>query len=220
MPATSNPGTPRSIIEMGSAHRAIRGIGSDEVQFVPELDLLNKLESSLLADPTKFPRPLAKAILVSLTKNNLFSRHEQWQNAAHLLPHVADNLGRYLRAAAEADPSLWSTFGDWFYGYQASLWGRLDWVSSQFALAFPSAHLPATVMWVLRQWLEGSVSLQQVAIAVQRICTVSPVLGRNLIRGRVDRTADPLLLRVLALGLLMAGDNEGTVRTVLARDPT
>ena len=192
---------------------------SDEVQFVPDLDLLHSLESSLLANPTGFPRTVAKATLVSLTKNNQFSRQEQWRSAAHMLPHVADNLGRYLRGAAEADPSLWPIFGEWFYQYQAYGWGRLDWVSAQFALAFPATHLPPPVMRVLQRWLESSASLQQVAIAVQRICTVNPALGRNLIRARVDRIVDPLLLRVLALGLLMAGDNEGIVRGVLARDP-
>lgn len=192
---------------------------TDDVQFIPDLDLLHNLENNLLENPTKVARTVAKAILVSLTNNNQFSRHEEWRNAAAALPHVADNLGRYLRGAAEADPSLWPTFGEWFYSYQASVWGRLDWVSSQFALAFPTAHLPSPVMSVLRRWLESSASLQQVAIAAQRICTVNPVLGRNLIRGRVDRTADPLLLRVFALGLLLAGDNEGAARSVLSRDP-
>ena len=31
MPATRNPGTPRSFTEAGSAHRATRGIGSDKL---------------------------------------------------------------------------------------------------------------------------------------------------------------------------------------------
>jgi hypothetical protein len=97
--------------------------------------------------------------------------------------------------------------------------GRLDWVSSQYALAFPALDLTSEVFGVLRQWLETSWNLQQVAVAVQRICTHEPVLGRNLIRARVDRTSDPLVQRVFALGLLMAGDSQESVRAILIRDP-
>lgn len=191
----------------------------DNVRFEPDLDLLHRLEAHVLDDARSAPRTLARAALISLSKAGDFSRHREWRARAGDFPHVADALGRYLRAAAEADPQLWTEFGEWFSQFQASAWGRSDWVSSQYALAFPASHLPQPVVAVLHYWLEHSASLQQVAIAVQRLCTLSPAQGRSLIRARVDRTADPLLLRVFGLGLQLAGDARSAVEAVLNRDP-
>ena len=199
--------------------RVVQGGVYENVEFEPDLDVLHNLESHILGHPHSIPRTLARAVLISLVKSNDFSRHREWRTNAPAFPHVADALGRYLRGAAEADPSLWNELGEWFSNYQASAWGRSDWVSSQFALAFPAANLPPDARAVLRQWLETSVSLQQVAIAAQRLCVVSPLLGRSIIRGRVDRTADPLILRVFGLGLQLAGDTRSAVEAVLRRDP-
>ncbi|MEU8143014.1 RNA-directed DNA polymerase [Nonomuraea sp. NPDC048901] len=193
--------------------------GEEESGFEPDMDTLLMLERSILAAPRNAHRTIAKAVLVSLTKLGEFSRHTEWRQTAPSLPHVADSLGRYLRRASEDNESVRNDLGDWFKTYESSPWGRLAWVSSQYALAFPAAHVPPAVHEVLRAWITTSTNIQQVAIAVQRICSSSPALGRNLIRARVDRTADPLLLRIFALGLLMAGESRGAVEAVLGRDP-
>lgn len=199
----------------------LRAVGEDydNIYFEPDLNILHALESALLDNPIHASRTVARAVLISLTKAEDFSRFREWRKRASYLPHVADALSRYLRAAAEADQDLWVEMGDWFSSYQGSAWGRSDWVSSQFALAFPAEHLPPPVETVLHRWLEASTSLQQVAVAAQRLCSVNPVVGRSLIRGRMDRTGDPLLLRVFALGLLMAGDTRSAVEATLRRDP-
>jgi hypothetical protein len=185
----------------------------------PDPGVLRELENAIIARPQGVPRPVVRAVLVSLTKAQLFDRHEDWMRVARSLPHVADAVGRYLRGAADADGALWEPLGVWFRDFATSAWGRLDWVSSQYALAFPALDLTSEVSGVLRDWLEASWNLQQVAVAVQRICTYEPVLGRNLIRARVDRTSDPLVQRVFALGLLMSGDSPDAVRSILIRDP-
>jgi hypothetical protein len=190
----------------------------EEPVFEPDLQVLLRLEGAVLEHPQTVPRPVARAVLVSLTKAQQFGRHAEWTAAARSLPHVADAVGRYMRGAADLDPSLWKPFGEWFRTFARSAYGRLDWVSSQYALGFPTTDLTGDVFIVLRDWLENSNSLQQVAIAVQRICAQEPVLGRNLVRARVDRTADPLLLRVFALGLLLAGESPDSVQPIVDRD--
>ncbi|MER5322864.1 RNA-directed DNA polymerase [Streptosporangium roseum] len=195
------------------------GYFSENMSFEPNLEVLHKLESAILADPRTASRTMARAVLVSLTKAGEFSRYMEWRDSASSLPHAADSLGRYLRGALRGNEALWHELGDWFKSYEGSPWGRLAWVSSQYALAFPAAHIPPPVFETLRRWIENSGNIQQVAIAVQRICSSSPALGRNLIRARVDRTADPLMLRVFALGLLMAGESRVAVEAVLSRDP-
>jgi len=194
------------------------GAYQEPLFFEPDLEVLHGLESWALNNPTKVSRTVAKAILVSLTNNDEFSRYREWQGSARALPHAADSLGRYLRRAAEQGVASWGELGNWFSEYQASVWGRLDWVSSQFGLVFPANHIPGPVATVFQNWLKASSNLQQIAIAVQRLCTIAPVVSRNLIRARLDRTADPLLLRVFALGLLLAGDNRAAVKDVLVRD--
>lgn len=195
----------------------VGGMYEDPV-FEPDLGTLLELEAAVIARPQMIPRPVARAVLVSLTKAQHFDRYHEWMAVAHSLPHVADAVGRYLRSAADIDNALWGQLGLWFRDFAGSAWGRLDWVSSQYALAFPALDLTSEVSGVLRQWLETSSSLQQIAVAVQRICTHEPVLGRDLIRARIDRTTDPLIQRVFALGLLMAGDSEESVRPILIRD--
>jgi hypothetical protein len=191
----------------------------EEPVVVLDPGVLRELENRIIAKPQSVARPVTRAVLVSLTKTQLFDRRKEWMLAAGSLPHAADAVGRYLRGAADIDGALWEPLGVWFRDFAASAWGRLDWVSSQYALAFPALDLTSEVFGVLRQWLETSWNLQQVAVAVQRICTHEPVLGRNLIRARVDRTSDPLVQRVFALGLLMAGDSQESVRAILIRDP-
>lgn len=194
------------------------GARYEEPQFEPDLEILHKLEAALLASPTGSARTVAKAVLVSLSKAGEFSRWEEWTEAARSLPHVADALGRYFRGAAEDDASRLLPLADWFVGYQASSWGRLEWVASQYALVFPADDMPPPAFAVLRDWLSTSTSLQQLAIATQRLCSTQPALGRSLIRARVDRTADPLLMRVFALGLLLAGETQPDVEAILRRD--
>jgi hypothetical protein len=190
----------------------------DDQGFVPDLDLLLQLEGALLDNPTSVQRTVARAVLVSLTEHAKFEREAEWRAAARHLPHAADALSRYLRGAAQAGFVSWADLGDWFRTYQGAAWGRLDWVSSQYATMFPADALPATVHGVLYDWLERSNNVQQIAIATQRLTAATPVVGRNLIRGRVDRVADPILLRILALGLVTAGDNRASVEAVLVRD--
>ncbi len=202
----------------------LRLIGGDEyggepLDFELDLDTLHSLEDVVLSSGGNIPRTVARAVLVSLTKTEEFSRHTEWQDRCHLFPHAAEAMGRYFRAAAEKSVVHWAELGDWFDQFEASAWGRSDWVSSQFALAFPAESLPPATRSVLLRWLQQSGNVQQVAIAVQRICSTDPVIGRNVIRARVDRTTDPLLLRLFALGLQLAGDSEADAEAILRRDP-
>lgn len=193
--------------------------GGAPTDFELDLNTLHSLEEAVLSSAGNIPRTVVRAVLVSLTKTEEFSRHAEWRSRCRFFPHAAEAVGRYLRAAAENDIVNWSDLGEWFHDFQASAWGRSDWVSSQFALAFPAESMPAATRSVLLQWLQRSGNVQQVAIAVQRIGSTDPVVARNMIRARVDRTTDPLLLRLFALGLQLAGDSEADVEAVLRRDP-
>lgn len=177
-----------------------------------------ELEDELLTSPKEFPRPLIRAVLVSLTKNMEFSREAEWRSRAHDFAHAADALGRYLRGASVVDPGLWWEYADWFHGFDRSLYGALDWVSSQYALMFPSFHVQGQVVEILRRWLTDSSDLQQVAVATQRLAATDPALARAVIRRRIDEAADPLIVRTFALGLLMTGEID-LARGALRRDP-
>lgn len=180
---------------------------------------LLRAEELLLSRPQYVPRRIGTVVLKGLRKHNLFERYPDWIAKAHLLPHLADSLSRYFAAASTAAAPPDVDLGRWFADVVGSPWGRLDWVSAQYALAFPTTELPNLVSEVLRKWLRESSNLQQVAVAGHRLATTDPMFARNEIRARIDQVADPLLLRTLGLSLLHAGEGRRTVSTILGRHP-
>ncbi|WP_326545186.1 RNA-directed DNA polymerase [Mycolicibacterium sp. ND9-15] len=191
----------------------------EEVDVAVNADVLTSLEREILDNPDGFGRPVIRSVLHSLTEYGIFDNSAEWRRIAHRVPHVADNLGRYLRGSMDA---AW--FGsevtdcvNWFTEYVASTWGRQNWVTSQFALAFDDNTSPR-VREVLARWLDSSTDLQQVAIAAERMSAMDQSYARYVMRSRADGTSDPLLLRVFALGLLRTKADRGTVAAVLERD--
>lgn len=192
---------------------------NEEVNIAVNADVLTGLEREILNNPDSFGRPVIRSVLHSLTKYAIFDNSAEWRRIAHRVPHVADNLGRYLRGSMDA---AW--FGsevtdcvDWFIQYVDSAWGRQNWVTSQFALAFDDNTSPR-VKEVLARWLESSTDLQQVAIAAERMSAMDQSYARYVMTSRADGTSDPLLLRIFALGLLRAKADRGTIAAVLYRD--
>jgi hypothetical protein len=106
----------------------------------------------------------------------------------------------------------------WLKDIRAAGWAIPDWVDAQFSLIFPAEEMQETERANLREWLATSTNLQKIAIAAQRLAAVEPSTCRDLIRSRVDHVADSLALRVLALGLLSAGDDRRAIQAILDRD--
>jgi hypothetical protein len=178
---------------------------------------LTEAEARVLDDPTKTSRSFVGLVLRSLIHYKKFDRAMAWMNESHHLPHAADNLGRYVSAATEHD--LWANIAveDWFVDSNGSGWPHLDWVAAQHALAVPSHKLKEPGTRVLRGWLAESASIQRLAVAVQRLATLDPVATRVAITSRLDNTGDPLLIRLLALGLVAAEGSKDVARSALAR---
>lgn len=191
----------------------------EEVEIAVDDSVLVDLEREILNDPDAFGRPVIRSVLHSLTKYELFENAIEWQKVAHRVPHVADNLGRYLRHSMDDawSGSVVSDCADWFIAYVASTYGRQNWVTSQFALAFDENNSPR-IREVLVRWLDSSADLQQVAIAAERMSAMDPSYARYVMTARADGTSDPLLLRIFALGLLRAKADRATVSAILGRD--
>jgi hypothetical protein len=208
-----------NLIEVEFRKMKLSEYSDDEVDVVVNADVLTNLETEILDNPEEFGRPTIRSVLHSLTTHQIFDRSAQWRAIAHRIPHLADNLGRYLRGSMDN-----SWFGPeirdcvtWFVEYVESVWGRQSWVISQLALAFDD-DLSHRIRDVLAVWLASSSDLQQVAIAAQRMSAIDPTYARDVMRSRADETTDPLLLRIFALGLLQAKSDRATVTAVLDRD--
>lgn len=193
----------------------------EEIDVAVNADILTNLECEVLRNPDEFGRPVIRSVLRSLVKYRIFGSAAEWRRIAFRIPHVADSLGRYLRGSMDLDAA---GFGpevkdcvNWFTDYVESSWGRQNWATSQFALAFDE-NTSHQIREVLEGWLQSSGDLQQVAIAAERMSAMDPTYARDVMRSRADRTSDPLLLRVFALGLLQAKADRGTVVAVLNRD--
>ena len=189
-----------------------------EMTFV-DRGALREAEEEVLSAPSRSPRSKVGIVLKSLIRYDDYSRITDWMTAAPYLPHAADKLSRYLAAG---NRSLWG-FGldlpKWFTDLQQSGWPHLEWVQAQHALAVPSEQVDGGMQTVLEGWLSESSNLQKVAVAVQRIAAAHPVRYRALVTARIDSVHDPLLARLLALGLLMAAQPRDDVRQALRRHP-
>jgi len=185
-----------------------------------DTELLEELEDKIVANPLKASRTVASAVLVGLREQSMFDRATDWMDIAHYLPHVSDRVGRYFRGWAEvhAEDGAWEHLSDWFYHYAHSSWGKLAWGTNQYALALPSGTQNDDVQKLFEQWLDSD-DVQQLAIAVQRVGRSNPLALKNAVRRRADATADPLLHRLFALGILGLGEGSHLPRSILARDP-
>lgn len=103
-----------------------RRLGSDytgeEVIEYDTKDLL-ELEQRILSAPSQTPRTTLRAVLTSLRRWREWSRWRKWLEIAHEIPHAADSVGRYLRAAIREGSILsaqrrnWEEVAAWFHDY-------------------------------------------------------------------------------------------------------
>lgn len=209
------------------AQQLIRVVRDDEAYadypdaFATYIDAseLEEAEAEILSAPRDSSRTKAGLVLKSLRYYEQFTRIQEWLDIARYLPHAADHLSRlvaraHYRGALRVSPS------DWFVQEQARGWSYLEWVSAQHALAVPSDQVSSDARAILTAWLRSSQSLQQVAVAVQRLGSAPSNSVRTAIVDRIDATNDPLVLRVLALGLLQANGPRPRVEAALRRHPT
>lgn len=209
----------RRLIQVPKQSRYLRDDYADVLwTYVDRSDLLDA-ESQVLDDPKHAARSTASLVLRSLIHHEQFDRFDDWARASKYLPHAADNVGRYLAAARAKNAWALITLEGWFVESEESDWPHLDWVSAQHALAIPSAFEGQDYAAILRGWLGSSDNLQKLAVAVQRLSASEPMYVRSVTAHRLDRTADPLLVRLLALGHLASGGRQRTVETALSRRP-
>ncbi|MEV1109379.1 RNA-directed DNA polymerase [Micromonospora sp. NPDC049751] len=186
---------------------------------------LLSLQEEFLEDPGAVPRTKLRAVLTTLVRCSSFDHWDDWMGAAHRIPHVADALGRYLQKGAEhldmpglVESSRWEPLQEFVVDFAQRRWGKVNWVAAQLALSVPAGKMGASMVEMMKLWLAEGDDVQKVAIAVQRLAAERPVDCRDIIRSKIDRTTDPVLLRVLALGLVAAKDERRLVRSVLDRD--
>lgn len=190
-----------------------------EMTFV-DRGALREAEEQVLSSPSRTPRSKVGIVLKSLIRYDEYSRIDEWMAAAPYLPHAADKLSRYLAASNHSWWGIGLDLAKWFTELQQSGWPHVEWVQAQHALAVPSEQVDEGMQSILESWLSDSSNLQKVAVAVQRIAATHPVRYRALVAARIDSVHDPLLTRLLALGLLMAAQARDDVRQALRRHPS
>ncbi|WP_426302047.1 RNA-directed DNA polymerase [Arthrobacter sp. R-11] len=182
-----------------------------------DLAPLAHAEEHLLRNPRGINRGEGAMVLRALRKYEKTDRYLEWRKIAHQLPHLADSLGRYFASAIDSNGRARAALERWFVVFERSPWASLEWVSTQYAMAFSSTNLPPSIGTILHGWLKSSHSLQQVSLAAQRLSIVDPKLARATISARSSHEMDPQVQRALALGLAAAGGGQRDVRELLAR---
>jgi hypothetical protein len=199
--------------------RTVGGEYGEQPTVVEDIGPIKSIEDAILSNALGKPAWLLKAVLVTLRKARSFDRLADWTNVAHLIPHAADSLGRYLKDAyRDTDPWVFS-ISDWVANISETKWATLNWISAQWALSIPNSAMGPRYIASMERWLESSTDPQQLAIAGQRLAIANPAGCRDIIRARVDHVHSPLLLRIMALSLLGANDDRGAIRSILRRDP-
>ncbi|MBF4606541.1 hypothetical protein [Curtobacterium sp. VKM Ac-1393] len=162
-------------------------------------------EDAALQNPREQSRTELGLVLRSLWKSRRFGRSAEWMDASRWILHGADHLSRYLREAGSAGAVSLDRLNEWFVGEHTSDWPHTDWVAAQHATAIAADAMSNDAVRVLRSWLAHSQNAQKLAVAVQRLASIEPQPTRRTIRGRIDSAHDPILIRLLVLGLLASG---------------
>ncbi|MFI7279694.1 RNA-directed DNA polymerase [Micromonospora chersina] len=211
------------VVDLAASKTGEGGYGAPVV--VRDSGHLLELEEEYLADPGAFPRTKLRAVLTSLVRRQKFQRWLDWMNMAHRIPHVADALGRYLEKGADhgvpgrSGEPRWELLQDFVVDFSQREWGKVNWVMAQLALSVPASKMGPHVIEMIRSWLADSDDVQKVAISAQRLAAERPADCRDIIRSRIDRISDPVLLRIMALGLVASNDERRLTRSILERDP-
>jgi hypothetical protein len=190
-----------------------------------DLARLQRAEVRMLKDENDRTRSSLRKILVSLRDAKSFSRCEDWLGQAHMLPHVSDALGRYLRASAvereKYEEGLrWEQIEEWLLDFFTQPWSRLAWVKAQLALSVPTSKIRDKLANEMRTWLTESSDIQLIAVAAERLAVCQPQICRSIVSSRSDTTADPLLQRILGLAVLTTGQSRGLAQNLIRRDPS
>jgi hypothetical protein len=190
--------------EIPLQQRMVADYDDSEIELDPDqlLELEDRILSGAISHPT-----IARAVLRSLREHKLTERFKEWAQTAPKIPHLADPLSLYLRAAATAvddeapwgDASGWEYLGQWIQQLRTAGWTTLDWVDARYSLIFPHEKANAAEVENLRSWLHSASNLQKIAVAAQRLSAIDAASCRDIIRSRVDHINDSLTQRVLVL---------------------
>ena len=196
-----------------------RGEYGQRSEWVKDVDRLVSLRADILTEPANRSTSLLKGTLNALRSEGDFRGALSWLERARHMPHAASAMGRYLRAAIHAKAVDATAAQEQLLEFLESPWAKLDWVAAQLALSIAHNDMTPPYLELLRGWLEESDDPQKVAIAGQRLAKVDPTACRDIVRGRLDATSNPFLIRLMALTLLESGDDRRLVKNALARDP-
>lgn len=203
--------------------------GPVEVLDRSDLSLLMKLEDFVIELGSEAPRDWLRSTLQLLIANRAFGREGEWRRNACDIPHAADMLGRYLRAAAESSVDeprpqashgnrgrlRWEELNSWLDDTLRSRADAPDWVKANLVLAVPAPVMSPALLDTMRQWLEESDDVQLVGVAGQRLARRDHTACLDISRRRVDHVRDPLVQRALALALVQTGDAAALAREVI-----
>lgn len=182
-------------------------------------DELLESQERVLEQPTSASRTEIGLVLRSLRHHGELDGVERWMLIAKYIPHGADHLSRYLRAAGDAGAIASSRLNDWFASEHDGRWPYAEWVAAQHAIAIAGDKMTPAALRVLSAWIDDTDNVQKLAVAVQRMTDADPRRAREGLMRRIDRTHDPLLLRLLIFGLLAAGTEAALVRPHVERSP-
>lgn len=182
-------------------------------------DELLESQERVVEQPTSASRTEIGLVLRSLRHHQEFASVERWMQIAKYIPHGADHLSRYLRSAGDRAAIASTRLNDWFASEHDGKWPYAEWVAAQHAIAIAGDRMSVSSLQVLKAWVDDTNNVQKLAVAVQRLTDADPRRAREVLMRRIDKTHDPLLLRLLVFGLLSAGAEVALVRPHVERSP-
>lgn len=176
---------------------------------------LDSIQAEILAAPEQYDRTTLGRVLKSLRHYKSFEQAEEWAAAAPLMPHAADKLGRYI-LDAKRHRKLSLDLSEWCCRTLSSKWPLPPWAAAQYAIAVPSGELNRPLIDILFHWLDRCNNIQQVAVATDRLSRLHPTFFKPRAKMLSDNSPNPQYSRILALGLLNAGESRKNVSRVLS----
>lgn len=184
---------------------------------VYDYSVLEARENRILARPRESSRAAVGRVIRSLIHYELYERVDEWAEAACAIPHGADHLAKYLRAAHNATGFDVSS---WYDRTAPATVHLLPWVRVQHSLSVPIKQMSNDYLQRMSRWLAESNTLIETSVAAARLIGANYPATPGILQTRHLNAPPAAESRIITLGFAATNAPHSRIKSSASSHPT